>query len=160
VEDAATAPCELEGTAMTPKPKYIVIPEIAGRLIVGESPKDWIARLNAELAVTHWIQVITDENEKPIIEDYDGAMVDWTDEKGRLKALVYYMRESNQVGTKFYMFPSPVAWEMAAAALMARYGWTARYTAAAIDNLTGLTFDLKEVEATYKAWLEKGTGQR
>jgi len=138
------------------KPQFIVIPEIAGRLIVGTTPNGYETALRSEIGVTHLIDVTPDAE---IAQDdnwwYEAQGPD-DDNARRVATLRWYMKESSLAGTVFYIFSDVRAWQTAALALMARYSWTAQRTRAILEALSGLDLDLTAVELAFKTYLEQG----
>src|SRR5215469_12567317 len=88
------------GEAMS-KPQFIVIPEIAGRLIVGTTPNGYETALRSEIGVTHLIDVTPDAE---IAQDdnwwYEAQGPD-DDNARRVATLRWYMKESSLAGTVF-----------------------------------------------------------
>jgi hypothetical protein len=133
------------------KPKYIVIPEIAGRLIVGEAPGGWRQRLVDTLAVTNWVDVMSEGIAAAMAED---KVADLEERVATLKA---YMKASTEAGTVFYFYDGQRAWETAAMCLMARYGWTPTRTQIVLSALSDSELDLTAAEAALKTYLERGS---
>lgn len=141
---------------------YYIIPEIAGRLLVG--PPE-----NAPSHTTYWMDVrpdcITLGPDKNLYFQEESSKDDTPEQdlEKRVAALKWFYEKSQQVGSVFYLFSPPRVWEMAAMCLMARWGWTKKKCAeiiCALDPDLSDAIDFNTAEKAYQTWLERGTSQR